>query len=93
MRDFRIFPSIGIARVGDSPSGWYIGPEAPDLGFLPPDGLHRDAGGRIKRMAARFRVYEFEQNKPVREVTLDSEDIESIEWEVQLANTKAAGVT
>ena len=91
MRDFRIFPSIGIARVGNSASDWYIGPETPELGFLPPDRLHRDARGRIKRMAARFRVYEFEQNKPVREITLDNADIESIEWEVQVANTKAAG--
>ena len=90
MRDFRIFPSIGIARVGDSPGGWYIGPEAPDLGFLPEGHKHRDVGGRIKRMAVRFRVYEFEQGRPVREVTLDDADIESIEWEVQLANSKAA---
>ena len=90
MRDFRIFPSIGIARVGDSPDGWYIGPEAPELGFLPEGHKHRDARGRIKRMAARFRIYEFEQDKPVHEVTLHNTDIESIEWEVQLANTKAA---
>ena len=91
-RNFRIFPSIGIARVGDSKSGCYIGPEAPELGFVPPSGAHRDGpgpNGRIKRMAARFRVYEFDGDTPVREVTLEHPDIEQIEWEVHLANTKA----
>ena len=91
-RNFRIFPSIGIARVGDSKSGCYIGPEAPELGFLPPNDAHRDGpgpNGRIKRMAARFRVYEFDGDTPVREVTLEHPDIEQIEWEVHLANTKA----
>ena len=36
-RNFRIFPSIGIARVGDSKSGCYVGSEAPELGFVPPN--------------------------------------------------------
>ena len=40
-------------------------------------------------MAARFRVYEFDGDTPVREVTLEHPDIEQIEWEVHLANTKA----
>ena len=91
-RNFRIFPSVGIARIGDSPSDWYIGPETPELSFVPPDGLHRDASGsngRIKRMGARFRVYEFDDDTPVREVTQEDPDIEYIEWEVRLANTKA----
>ena len=92
MRDFRIFPSIGIARVGDSPEDWFIGPEAPELGFLPEGMEHRDARRRIKRMAARFRIYEFRRNVPVREVTIAAPDIDSIEWEVQLANTKPAGL-
>ena len=34
-------------------------------------------------------MYEFNDDKPVREVTLEDPDIEHIEWEVQLANTKA----
>ena len=91
-RDFRIFPSIGIARLGDSPSGCYIGSEEPDLGFVPSGNMHRDAAGsngRIKRMAARFRVYEFVDDVPVREVTEEEPDIDYIEWEVHLANTKA----
>lgn len=29
--EFRIYPSIGIARVGDSKDGFLIGPEAPGV--------------------------------------------------------------
>ena len=87
-RKFRIFPSIGVARIGDSPSDYYIGPEAPQLDFVPSNG-NRDTNCCIKRMAARFRVYEFDEDTPVREVTQNDLDIEYIEWEVHLANTKA----
>ena len=87
-RNFRIFPSIGVARIGDSLSDYYIGPEAPQLDFVPSDG-NRDTNRHIKRMAARFRVYEFDEDTPVREVTQNDPNIEHIEWEVHLANTKA----
>src|ERR1700674_149884 len=51
-----IYPSIGIARVGNSLTEWYVGPEVPDPLPLPP-GSYRDSGGALKREAARFRVY------------------------------------
>ena len=92
-RRFRVFPSIGVARVGDSKTEWYVGPESPNVGFVPEGGVHRELSGskKIKRMAARFRIYEFDENDlPLREVTLDDSDIEAIEWEVHLANTKAS---
>ena len=85
----RIFPSIGIARLGDSPSQFFIGPEAP--GCPPdPDGGFRDADGRIKRQAARFRLYGYDAaGNVVGEVTQNSPGA-AITWSAQLANHKAA---
>jgi len=41
-------------------------------------------------MGARFRIYEFENGVAIREITLDDDAVESIEWDVHLANSKAA---
>ena len=51
-----IHPAVGIARVGNSESSFFFGPEVP--GALPdgPDGV-KDAAGAVARQAARFRVY------------------------------------
>ncbi len=82
-----IYPSIGIARVGNSQTEWYVGPEVPDPLPLPP-GSYRDKTGALKREAARFRVYGLNAaGKVVRELT--SADANII-WTVQLANKKAA---
>lgn len=85
----KIFPSIGIARIGDSPDGFFIGPEAP--GCPPnPDGGFKDADGRIKRQGARFRVYGFDAaGNAIEEITQTTAGA-SITWTVQLANLKAA---
>src|ERR687883_626890 len=82
-----IHPGVGIARLGNSPSGFYVGPEAP--GQLPaPEGGFKDSAGRIKRQAARFRVYGLDQaGNVVREVTAD---VGQVTWRVHLANRKAA---
>ncbi|KQP21962.1 LodA/GoxA family CTQ-dependent oxidase [Pseudorhodoferax sp. Leaf267] len=82
-----IYPSIGIARVGDSPDAFFFGPEVP--GQQPGDGEnYRDAQGRIKRQAARFRLYGLDAaGQVVREVTLADGPIT---WSVQVANEKAA---
>jgi hypothetical protein len=51
-----IYPGIGIARVGNAPDDYFIGPESP--GQIPaPEGGFKDAEGRMKRQAARFRIY------------------------------------
>ena len=43
-----IHPGIGIARIGNSPTDYFICPEVP--GRLPdPGGSYKDAQGRIKR--------------------------------------------
>jgi hypothetical protein len=38
---------------------YFIGPEVPDEGFVPPGGNYRDASKNIKRQATRFRIYEY----------------------------------
>ncbi|WP_026603638.1 LodA/GoxA family CTQ-dependent oxidase [Methylomonas sp. 11b] len=88
IESIKIFPPIGIARLGKSPDSYFIGPEQPIPPTIP-NGGYRDAFGLIKRQAARFRLFAFdENNKLVEEVTLDN--AQSIEWTVKLANTKAA---
>lgn len=97
---YRIHPAIGIARLGDSPD-FFVGPELPGRpvtgaagpGTIVPD--FKDSGGQIKRQAARFRIWRFEDDgrgryAPVEEVTLDSRNVDWIEWRVHLANGKAA---
>jgi L-lysine epsilon oxidase-like protein len=82
-----IYPSIGVARVGSSKTGWLLGPEVPDPLPLPP-GSYRDETGALKRQAARFRIYGLNANGMiVRELT--SRDA-NIAWTVRLANKKAA---
>jgi len=87
--EYRIYPSIGIARVGDSGES-FIGPEAPGV---TPQGPFRGKDGGLKPQGARFRIYQIDidanQNeKVVREVT-GAKDV-AIEWNVALANRKAA---
>lgn len=53
---------------------------------MPQDG-YRDDAGRIRRMGQRFRIYEFADDVPVREITAADA---TIDWSVQLANSKAA---
>ncbi|GAC1331897.1 MAG: LodA/GoxA family CTQ-dependent oxidase [Chloroflexota bacterium] len=82
-----IHPGIGIARVGNSPHDYFIGPEVP--GVTPdPHGTYKDAQGRIKRQAARFRIYGLNAHgQVVKELTAHDADIT---WTVHLANKKAA---
>jgi hypothetical protein len=84
----KIHPGIGIARVGDSPSEYYTGPEV----FSPEPtqfGSTRDAGGAIKRQAARFRIYAYDKyDNVVAEVEHTKNS--NIQWSVHLANKKAS---
>lgn len=89
---YRIHPAIGIARLGDSPTEFFIGPEAPGIAPKPSDGKFRDAKNRIRRQGARFRIYEFSYDDAnaliqVREIT--GRDAK-IQWQVHLVNRKAA---
>ena len=85
-----IHPGIGLARLGNSTAadehGFFIGPEVTDP---PPAKAHqlRDADGAIKRQAARFRIYGYNQaGEVVRELTSKEADIR---WTAHLVNRKA----
>ncbi|QFZ19091.1 LodA/GoxA family CTQ-dependent oxidase [Saccharothrix syringae] len=91
---FRIFPAIGIARLGDSDE-FYLPPEEP--GGLPvnPDGApftaadFRDAAGRLRKQAALFRVHAGDTAlSPGTEV--GDEVVDRIEWTAYPANKKAS---
>lgn len=81
-----IYPSIGIARVGNSKEEYYIGPEVTAPAQLP-GSFYKDATGAIKRQAARFRIYGLNaEGIPVKELTMDNAEIS---WRVEVANKKA----
>lgn len=82
-----IHPGIGIARVGNSRDGFFIGPEVqfPDA---PPPNFFKDAAGGLKRQAARFRLYGVDKRGRVVEELTDANA--RITWIVHLANKKAA---
>jgi hypothetical protein len=101
---FEIHPSIGIARLGSSDE-YFFGPEPvpnrppvekPWESFYVPRQApwdFRDAHGKLKRQAARFRVFECERDKKgqlikePREITAAEA---SIVWKVHVANRKGA---
>ncbi|MFZ0272634.1 MAG: LodA/GoxA family CTQ-dependent oxidase [Acidobacteriaceae bacterium] len=82
-----IHPAIGIARIGDSETEYFVGPEVLDpAGEVP--GYYRDGAGALKRQVARFHIYGYNAaGEVVRELNPSNADIE---WTVQLANKKAA---
>src|SRR6516165_7802583 len=87
---FKIFPSIGVARIGNnrssSPQDFYVGPEIPGTVIVPPNG-YKDSSGQVRRQAARFRIYGWENGVFMGEIT---SSVANITWTVELANTKAA---
>jgi hypothetical protein len=81
MATYRIHPGIGIARLGNSESAFYLAPETPAA--LPlacdsfgnplygPDGVtpvpvkaFKDPEGRVKRQAARFQIFVYDDSTP-----------------------------
>ena len=89
----KIHPAIGIARIGNSPEGYFITPEIPGLRDTPLGG-YKDNGDtragvppRIKRQAARFRIYAYDATgAALGELTLSDAEIA---WTVHLVNSKA----
>ena len=87
VKTIKIHPAIGIARVGNSPTEYFIGPELPGV-RLRPKGGYKDVTGRIKRQAARFRLFGFDaKGKLVKEITAKDA---LVTWTVNVANKKAA---
>jgi L-lysine epsilon oxidase-like protein/von Willebrand factor type A domain-containing protein len=80
----KIHPAIGVARLGNSPGDFFIGPER--IWDPPhPAGGFKDGQCRIKRQAARFRVFAYHDDDTVTELTAADADIS---WTVHLANKK-----
>jgi L-lysine epsilon oxidase-like protein len=112
---YKIHPGIGIARLGNSDTEFYLAPETP--AGLPqacePNGnpryqsdgitpmlvtMFRDAEGRIKRQAARFQVFVYDEQSPDGRPLKIGDRIEGggnhgtlveIQWQVYVANKKA----
>src|SRR5216684_9403791 len=95
-RHFRIHPAIGSTRVGNSPDGFFVGPEQPgnpgNWGGQQFNSF-RDEQGRIKRQAARFRVFEYPEDGSAPKEVKIGPDLVNIEWRVHVANKKASFFT
>jgi len=120
---YKIHPAIGIARVGNSPDSFYLAPDrtgAPPID-CGPDGLpivkdgveqpvtkYKDAKNRIRRQAARFRVYGYDDTTPngselklgdtisavkVKSGQMFTGILQDIQWKVYLANKKSSWYT
>jgi len=86
----RIHPAIGIARVGGSEKGYFIGPEVPSYDGAPPPeyGGWKDKDGQILRQVARFRIYAYDNNGNVLGELNPGESVD-VTWRVHVANRKA----
>ena len=83
---YKIHPAIGIARIGNSPDEFFIGPE--HIGEHPhPAGGFKDAQCRVKRQAARFRIFAHHDDGTFEEITTANAEIT---WTVPLVNKKAS---
>jgi hypothetical protein len=83
----KIHPAIGIARLGNSPTDFFVGPEIP-LDHTAPAGGYKDASCRVKRQASQFRLFGYDNNgNLVQELTAADADIT---WTVELCNKKAS---
>lgn len=115
MATYKIHPGIGIARLGNSDSEFYLAPETPaglpqacdQMGnpSYKADGIapvlvtnFKDAQGRIKRQAARFQIFVYDDDAPEGRPLKIGDRIEGggnegvlvdIQWQVYVANKKA----
>lgn len=82
-----IHPAIGIARVGNSAEGFFVGPEVPEEPALAA-GSYKDETGALLRQAARFRIYGYDEaGHVVCELNAGNADVS---WTVHVANKKGA---
>lgn len=77
---YKIHPAIGIARVGDSTSDFYLCPETveglpiacdkrgnailDEKGNETTTSIFKDKKGRIKRQASRFKIFAYDEDNP-----------------------------
>jgi len=79
-----IHPAIGIARVGNHPDAFFLGPEAPGMHEPSPGTAKQDS--MVRRQGARFRIYATLNSGEIVEVTSAQAEIT---WKVAIANLKA----
>ena len=117
MSIYKIHPGIGIARLGNSETEFYIAPEIPaglpqacDSAGNPilSDDLtgpilvknFKDKNGRVKRQAARFQVFVYDDGTPEGRPLKLGDLVEGggnrgklidIQWRVHLADKKHPG--
>lgn len=83
-----IYPPIGVMRVGNSATAYYIGPLTDNPEPQTDVYAYRDKTGALKRQAAQFRIYGLNADGvAVRELTSANADIT---WQAQLTNQKAS---
>jgi len=86
---FRIYPSIGVARLGNGPAekqDVIFSPEIPWANLFETDNHYLMPDGKIKKQAQRFYIYECDRRgKPLRQI--DTADYE-IRWTAEVANKK-----
>ncbi len=91
--EYRVFPAIGIARIGNSPD-FFVGPESKgsrgrDLGAGGETEVHdfKDAAFRVKKQSARFHLYErATAAEPFIPAALPAGA--TVRWTVRVANKK-----
>ena len=91
----KISPSVGVSRLGNSQEQFCLSPET--IGGLPFEAdkygnkngpiIHfKDDAGQIRRQGQVFKIFQEDGT----ELTLESPNVASMEWNVHLANKKAA---
>lgn len=97
MTQYRIFPAIGIARVGNSKKKFYVGPESYCALPISPDKDEpikieelRDEDHKMSRQAARFQIQLLDEHGRVRPFDREAHKKLIIEWTCHLANKKAS---
>lgn len=86
---FRIYPSIGIARMGNGPAKKdqvIFSPEIPWENLYDDKQNYRTKDGALKKQAQRFYIYECDdKGKPMHMINPKDYDID---WSVEVANKK-----
>lgn len=86
---FRIYPSIGVARLGNGPAEKQhviFSPEIPWGNLFETDNHYLMPDGKIKKQAQRFYIFECDKRgRPVRQI--DPADYD-IRWSAEVANKK-----
>lgn len=83
-----IYPAIGIARIGNSPTDYFLGSTIPGQPATDSDNF-RDKDGNIKRQGVKFYVYGLDKEGNVLG-ELNSKNKTKIDWRVDVANKKSA---